>query len=410
MSVQYRSGGDIFGTLNITGGLNVNGNPIIGQSQSMIIVDNVLDFPTASAGVIYLNQDRIYYLTTTVDLSGSRLVSDSHISILGGSADNSILKSTGLLSTVPLLSTTNSISLQNITVSAPNALYLNAVGTGKIIEWRGVNFLSCFNIGTIKNYANFISDVGIFSQSSNLVFDGSVDTIAFNNTLFDVPSFGSLITIPASSTVTRRFRIIYSAFVVASGGTGITVMTAASVPVEGYILDTVNFAGTGTYLSGVPSFDNKAVFSNCKGITNSSSIGQYYMTSNATATVIPTTTTFYKISGATTVGNITQKFTPTDNRLTYTGSSIRIFKISAIASMASGNNNQVYLAVAKNGVVDASSALPTTTSGTGRADNTKTHTFLSLSSGDYVEMFVKNVTASTNITVTDLNVIMEPSI
>jgi DNA-binding Xre family transcriptional regulator len=63
------------------------------------------------------------------------------------------------------------------------------------------------------------------------------------------------------------------------------------------------------------------------------------------------------------------------------------------------------LYVAKNGVVIASSEMYSTTSSGGRAESITCQTILELNEGDYVEMYVENTTAATNITVEYLNVI-----
>lgn len=98
------------------------------------------------------------------------------------------------------------------------------------------------------------------------------------------------------------------------------VSTSATISNEGYILDTINFAGGGTYITGVQFDDNKSLFVNCKPISNSGNIAQYYMTANATTTTVGAIDTFYKVAGTTSSGTYVEKFTLTNNRATYSGS------------------------------------------------------------------------------------------
>jgi hypothetical protein len=181
------------------------------------------------------------------------------------------------------------------------------------------------------------------------------------------------------------------------------------VPVEGYILDTVNFSGAGTATTGVTYLDNKSLFTNCKGIKNSSAITNYYMSDNATITDVVTVAVPLKIAGTTASSAITQKFSLTSNRATYTGGITRDFKVTAVASLtASAQNLQIGFYVAKNGTVLDESEMYVTTNASARAESVAIQTITELATNDYVEIFVENDTSNTDVTVTFLNVIVEP--
>lgn len=157
------------------------------------------------------------------------------------------------------------------------------------------------------------------------------------------------------------------------------VSASATIPNEGYILDTVNFSGGGTYITGVQYNDNKALFNNCKPIDNTGNIAQYYMTGNATATTISLVDTFYKVAGVSTAGTYVEKFTITDNRATYDGSLVGFYKITAFVTFASGNNNIIRARIAKNGTTTASSESKSTANTGGRSENLPTADIVSLS-------------------------------
>jgi hypothetical protein len=129
------------------------------------------------------------------------------------------------------------------------------------------------------------------------------------------------------------------------------------------------------------------------------------MTNNAISTTISTVDTPVKVLGTSTANSINQKFTHTDNRLTYVGALIRDFQVTATLSLTSGNNNIIGVYVAKNGVVITSSEMYSTTSSGGRAESITCQTILELNQNDYIEIFVENSTGTTNITVEYLNVI-----
>lgn len=371
-------------------------------------VSSVDDLPAPVAGVITLADNATYFVQGTVDLLGNRLVAGQNTTILGGSSENCRLKSTGLTGTA-LLSSAWSLPMRGLTIEADVALALDADGNAnQALDWFGVNFTDCPTVGTIANYSNFIASDCAWLNAAGMTFDGSIGTIGFSQCIFDGRSASTIITLPATLTLTRRFRIIYSAFVVLSGETGINASTSATIPVEGYILDTVNFGGGGTYTAGVANTDNKALWIANRGVKNSAEIGFLTMSANATATTISDTGVAVKAAGTTTLQAVSQKFTsPESNRLTYGGAITRDFRILASATCTAAANNVIGLYIAKNDTPLSSSEQYITANSGGRAEGGNVQTVVELATGDYVEFFVENDTAATNITVTDLSVIAE---
>ena len=386
---------------------SIGGDINIG-SGNIVFVNSKNDLPTPVSNVITLVDNVTYYFTTTVDLLGDRLVGGENTVILGSSSENSRIKSTGLGVGIALFTTEWTTPIRHVTFQdVDTALDIDgSVNPPLALDWTGVNFLNVPNIGLIDTADNFIFSKGAILNSQNLQFDGSHGTIGIDNSIFvGSGSAGNILDVLAGCTITRRFRLIYSSVIAFGSSVGINVNASATIPTEGYILDTINFSGGGTYLSGVDYTDNKTRFVNSKGIENTAEIGNYFMTNNATATTISTVDTAVKASGTTTANAINQKFTHTDNRLTYVGALIRDFQVTATISLTSGNNKVIGVYVAKNGVVIPSSEMYSTTSGTGRAESLTCQTILELNENDYVEIWVENSSNSDNITVEYLNVI-----
>jgi hypothetical protein len=371
-------------------------------------IDSKESFPIAVNNVITLLANVTYFITNTVDLTGDRLVCGQNTVIIGGSSENCRIKSTGLIGTA-LLSSAWSLPMRFITIEADIALNLDAsANADQAIDWLGVNFTDCGSVGTIKTYSNFVMGDSAFLNSGDLTFDGSFGTIAFGNCLFEGKATQTSIILPATLTITRRFRIIYSSFIILSGETGINASVSATIPNEGYILDTINFTGDGTYTTGIALSDNKARINNCRGINNSGNVAQYYMNANASATTILVAGTYVKIAGTTTSGSYVEKFAvTTTNRSTYEGSLQGFYKITAIASISSGNNKVISLRLAKNGTTTASSTASSTSNSAGRSEGISSQDIFSLVTTDYVEVFITNETDTTAVTVEDLNVIIE---
>lgn len=375
--------------------------------QNFIYVDEKDDLPDAVSGAITLLDSYTYFFTTEIDLEGDRIICGANTVILGPSSENARIKSTGLAQGTALITSEWSLPIRHITFEAETIFDLDATANAnQALDWFGVNLVSG-DIGTVKNYSNFVVTSMAFLDASGLIFDGTIGTIAFSDTLFNGTD-GTIITLPATLTVTRRFRISYSSIIVPSGQTGIDVSTSATIPVEGYIYDTCNFSGAGTYTTGVAYNDNKARWTENRGVINSAALTGYHMFGNATATTIAATETPVKVAGATIENAISQRFTvTTSNRATYAGAIDRNFKVSAILTVTSGPSNQVGMYIAKNGTVLDESETYVTTGASGRLENGACQVLTNLSDGDYIEIFVENNTAITDVTVEDMSVIIE---
>lgn len=378
------------------------------SSGNIVFVQSKSDLPTAVSGVITLAANKTYFFTTIVDLTGDRLVCGANTTILGGSSENCVIKSTGLSSSTALITSVYSLPIRNITITHGTALNLDGDGTTTALDWFGVNFTDCATVGTIKDYTNFIMQDSAFLNSGGMTLDGSIGTVGFTQCLFDLASTTTGITIASTANITRRFRIIYSSFVTLSGETSLNVSASATIGNERYILDTVNFSGGGTYITGVNDTSNKSLFINCVGITNTAVNGQLYMQDNATATTISASNTFYKVLGTTTASADNAKYTHTNNRLTNDAAISRKYLIQCSVSFTSGSSHVCEFGFydSKLGAIRTPSRTKATSNAGGRAENVSFACVVSHSSGDYLEIHASNTTSAQNITVTDMNFVI----
>lgn len=374
-------------------------------SESTIFVKSQSDFGTPdSAGAILLENNKTYFILGNITLDSVYLVCATNNCIIGSSSENSTLTFTNLPSGEAAIQSAYTIVLRDLAITADLALNIDGDGT-IAMDWQGVNFVDCPSIGTIKDFNNFVFERGAFINSSGMVFDGTSNTIAFSTSLFSGDS-GTIISLVSTCTINRRFRIIYSSFIVL--GIGIDVDASATIPTESYILDSCNFSGDGTYISGIDHTSNDTLFVNNKGITNTAVNGQLYMQSNATATTISNTTDFVKVAGTTTNSSDNAKYTGTNNRLTNNATIVRKFFITASLSFSSGNNNVCEFGFfdSKLNAIRTPSRTLTTANSSGRAENVDIHCVVSHSDGDYLEVWCKNTSSATNITVTDMNFVI----
>jgi hypothetical protein len=367
--------------------------------------------PAASGGIITLLDNITYFFTTEIDLTGDRIIAGINTTILGGSSENCRIKSTGLTG-VALISSNYSLPMRNITIEADVALDLIGDGVTTALDWFGVNFTDCNTVGLIKDYTNVIMADSAFLNSGGLTFDGTIGTVGFSQCLFNCNAGNTVFTVPSTGIITRRFRVIYSSFIVLAGEKGIDIAAAATVPSDGFILTYCNFSGGGTYLPGVDHTSNEALFINNIGITNTSNVGHYYMQNNATVTTVGAgQQNIWRKAAGTTIeglGNSPKWTTAVTNRLTYTGSVTTEFVITVVGSVFStANGVTIGVGIAENGTIQNESAVSVRTTTLNQPFSFALQDIIQVANGDYFEVFVRNETGIQNITLSDVNVIIQ---
>jgi hypothetical protein len=261
----------------------------------LVYIKTKADFPTAVDGVITLEAGKTYVITTTVDLTGDRLVAGGVCNILGLSSETSFLTSTGLDVGTAFISSAYTLVIESISIKdVGTGVSIDGTARSIALDWKAVNFVNVTNVGVINKCENFIFVTGAFLQSKGLRFTGETGTIGIFNSLFHGGSgAGNIIEIASTATILRRFRVIYSSFIAISPIVAIQVSPDATIPTEGYILDTVNFSGGGTYTGGVTFDSNQALFISCVGITNTTAIANIYIQNNEVETLKSMHVTLY---------------------------------------------------------------------------------------------------------------------
>lgn len=407
--VSPNNGGDL---ANFIDGLEAQILEANVPGSAFVFVNEKSDFPAASGGVITLAASTTYALTAVIDLTGDRLVASDNTALIGGNSESCGLKSTGLTGAA-LLTSSYTLPMRHLFFTADVALALNGTGSGStaFLIWTEVNFIDCGTIGTIQNYENTVIDRSQLLNNGALTFDGTHATIAFTGSLV-IPKTGATgIIVPATATVSRRFRSSYGAFVtVGAGDTALDVHEDAIANPEAFILDTMNFSGVGTHLGGIDHENLKTLFTNNVGIVNSSSVANYYMNDNSTVTQnslvaigVPV-----KVAGTTISGPLVEKFTQaTPNKAIYVGNLTGHYMVMVTAALSAGNNQVLSICIAENGTPIGASTMKVTSNAGGRAESVATFAVVELVTTDFIEIAVANETAQTDITVTDMQVVAQ---
>jgi hypothetical protein len=383
------------------------------DSAPAFVIRSILDFPNQPInGVIYLNANTNYTFIGFVDLQGLRLVCKGVVGIIGLTSETSFIASSGLGVGVPLISSTGGfdLTMRNISIiNITSGVVFNISGAGTAqLNFTAVNLFSC-NVGTFNNTGNIIFSDSVLINSYGLIFNTAVSTIAFSQTNMSVPVGQTLMTLAATLVVSRRFRILNSPISVPVGAIGINFVSGVSIPTDMVDFDDVGFSGgSANYVVGLTANDIRSRWLDNRGIANSANSGYYSMNDNTTATAVSATNTFYKLAGTTTAG-ILQRFTHSNNRLTYTGALVRSFAISATACIAANNNNLIQMQIRRynsaNVLQEVSASTRSTVNSNNRAENITAFLAVVMQPNDYIEIWASN-SANANMTATELIVMV----
>lgn len=132
-----------------------------------------------------------------------------------------------------------------------------------------------------------------------------------------------------------------------------------------------------------------------------------YFELNSSITDILTPDTWVKLNTVATTSLFSAggELAHTNNRITYTGAIPRVFQIEGITSVESGNNNEIHTAFFRNDTLYPCSEQVATMAASGRGAAVPFQCVIELQQNDYIEVWTKNFAATTDITLTNLNVI-----
>lgn len=144
------------------------------------------------------------------------------------------------------------------------------------------------------------------------------------------------------------------------------------------------------------------------------SVGNIFMVDNATVTVVSNTTDFFKISGTMTdrdeINNNFEKSSPTDNSLTYTGTTTKKFKVFAICTILCDHGShtvEIGLYNSALAAVDSDTVGRTMIqAGANKPTQICCECLVSLSTDDYIEVHLRGVDSAESYVVTNLNLMI----
>jgi len=130
-----------------------------------------------------------------------------------------------------------------------------------------------------------------------------------------------------------------------------------------------------------------------------------YDVTGGTTTTISSTGVYYKVNANTSNVHI-KGFTHTNGRLTKVGDEYNPIKAEGNISFAGSNNDEIHVEFFINGVSIPSSLGTKVISGGGKGDTISFHCLTDMNDGDYIEVYVANVSGSRDVTLENMSIIL----
>jgi len=364
-----------------------------------VMIRSLGDFPAPSAGVITLADSTTYELNGLINIGANTLNMGNATVIYGINklADGLTTSGTGNIIT----STNTAFVLKDFTINAPNTSGVINITQNSSNETtiRDIDFDDCNILGTITGGGHITFDGCDMHDgiTNGLVIQGTVTAFLFIHNEITGMAAGTCLNI-ASGTF-KIIGITANTFYVTTGVTAINISN--SLTLSNGMLQTCFFSGTGSYLSGITTTDINWSIRGNTGLADGTANGFVRFKNNATVTTISAANTYYKASGTNNyfIGERCDNGS-TNNRIHYIGKKTFTGKFLVTCSVQPANTgNDIVIAVYKNGTTNIEE---TDTKGVGATFNVAINGEVSLSTGDYLEIFIMNQSASSNVTIQDM--------
>jgi len=379
------------------------------QSSSTTTVNSVADLPTAVAGVITLAANTTYIIGSSFTTADRFAVSDG-TSIVGASSSFPVITYSG---TGNMFTGADArFTIRDVGVRCVSAELFDMDGTGlatSALSVENVNCVSCTSYATLKNLKSVcIVNSSCDTANGGITFDGSLNWKSVKITGNTFQNFPNGTTTFDLGAAVIPFINIDKNFVeklpAASGNTFMSGLTlGGNIPSGGQLIVKDNYSDMVTPITTMSQRDNRVLFRDNAGITDTKYWSLVYTHGTATTPITVSNTPTIMLNTFVTSALDNRTFTKTTaGRITNAGDKTIVAKVTLIASMmpATGTNVEMGLYIAIGGTEVSASEV------TGETDANKpivmtTELTLSIAAGGYVEPFVENQSGLEDIDVVD---------
>jgi len=392
-------------------------DPTVVTPTNVVSVESLTDLPTAVAGVITLADNTCYRPSGVVNLGSDRFQMGNNTYILGYGTEIDGFTST---TTSPLFTSSNQsirIDTLNITCASADVFSFNGNAGTKNIVVHNVIVNDCDSIGTITDpfFAVFDGFSVFTTQTDGLTFAGS-NCKNLNYRASSVTGFtGTAIDFGTSVWANTAFVGPQIFIDTGVGTTGLNVASASgNFGASGRgIIDGNNINGTGTKTAGLASDDLKWGIRNNFGIVDTNKEAHGYMHTSSTTTIGAADGDLGNPKLVTATGNwvddLSDQFTvSTDGRFTYTGlDDTKFFVTCGVTGTTAAGTETINHYIAKNGTIITASKTQIEYASTANSSPSPVMSHATMSTNDYIELYVENSTGTNNWVSVILNMVVE---
>ncbi len=367
-----------------------------------VVVNSLSDFPIPVADVSTLEDNTLYLIGPKLQMGSVRLVCQANTFVKGISNLTSGLTYTGTGALFTMNNVTSSI--EDLELDTPNGDVFDWDNTtAQVLRAVDCRVNSCQRIGTFNSTTGGIIRFTNFSPA-NVISDGCVFTGSWRSFYNEVTAAtingGSYYNV--GNAVFGIFDIDTAIVSLATGAKLISgLLNSGNIIVNGtgkILNQSIAGAGASDPLSNITTSDNRWDFLGNNIIPDTRPDALVSIEGNVSETTVLAANTPVKANGVFTIGEESRFASDTTGRITYTGE--KPFRgpidFSTTVVLPSGGDRQVTCYIAINGSVVTTTGIQVTASSTraGSATLVWQHTF---QPNDYVEVWVENNSAATNI-------------
>ena len=371
----------------------------------VIIIKEAADFPNQDGTNIYLDTGKLYLIASSFTHAKPFIC-----------ADGAAFTALNQLGVVVTYSGTGSqftgvdvnFKIFEVGLDAPSAQFFDfkdlAVANTNIFWCANVLGVTCAKFGTLNSLASFvITDTSVTGDcTAGLTVEGTSWRVWRMQNCGFITTSTSFIGIDLG-TATASAVAFGPLVTVGQGGVGaigISGMANSGNIIAGNTarITETNYLGNVIPLSGLDNSDVRWEFTDNSIIPDSISDGLIHVSGSSTETVISSVGVDVKMTNTWLQDDISRFSFDASGRLTYTGErELRLpIDISVTLLTAAGGDKQIEVSIAINGTSIAATTMQATVSSSkaGSISSIWQHDF---APGDYVEVFIGNLTDTTNI-------------
>lgn len=381
------------------------------KRDNYVLIKSESDFPAPVAGVITLDTNVLYEINGLITLSSSIDLNGAYL--IGLDSNEDILLSVG----GTIFTGGSGGSIRNITLTAPGGVVfnLNNISGSENLVFQSTIIANSGDVGTIQGYNLVFMNIIQFSGNTSGITYSNINDLLLNNLGWFGNNGGVYETYIGAFSLIEKVSG-FSKVIAATAAMDVTGITNIT---DDAVLESVVFSGGGNYINGNSpyvgyNFTNDWTV-NCPGIaeeTDKVATGYIYFNSeNSIVTNVITNNVPVKMEGATTSGEFFRMDddSGTNNRIKYVGDKPRAFTVSCSATVersSNGSRNIYSLIIYKNGSMIPSIISEQTFENGVSKGNFNLLGALTLSSNDYIEVFVSTDNNNIDPTVKRFNLVI----